>query len=298
MYRLLEEENPRIIKVTAALAGASRPSEASLEDLACSFLHRIAASSKILPYTDMIKWILDDAELHHRQFKVKGHGLVGSFMAQDLKLMYHLPEPQTTYNADFVRKFTTENPDLSNTTKEWSKRDEPLKKDKNGMYSTGSLTSPYCFAVAMLCRLFGKPDINKFPSEWLPLIDAATNSEVIDWAKILSDTLYTAILYYHSKRSFSQRFYPPFYMSAYIMDSICYVSKFPSMGWRWTTQDPLPIHVYHKILWDSQFIPHFYQICHGLILPMYRMMYDKEPPRCSPEAQIDIIPIARWFEEE
>ena len=28
------------------------------------------------------------------------------------------------------------------------------------------------------------------------------------------------------------------------------------------------------------------------------MLYDKDPPRCSPEAQIDIIPIARWFGEE
>ena len=46
MYRLLEEENPRIMKVTAAVAGASRPSEASLEDLACSFLHRIEARPK------------------------------------------------------------------------------------------------------------------------------------------------------------------------------------------------------------------------------------------------------------
>ena len=28
------------------------------------------------------------------------------------------------------------------------------------------------------------------------------------------------------------------------------------------------------------------------------MMYGEEPSRCSPEAQIDIIPIARWFGEE
>ena len=69
MYRLLEEEEPRIMKVTA-VAGAPRSSEASLEDLACSFLHRIAARPKILPYTDMVKWILDDAELNNRQFKI------------------------------------------------------------------------------------------------------------------------------------------------------------------------------------------------------------------------------------
>ena len=114
MYRLLEEENPRIMKVTA-VAGSQRSSEASLEELACSFLHRIAARPKILPYTDMIKWILDNAEMNNRQFKIQGHGLIGSFVAQDLNLMYHLPEPQATYNAQFVKKFVVENPNLSET---------------------------------------------------------------------------------------------------------------------------------------------------------------------------------------
>ena len=198
--------------------------------------------------------------------------------------MYHLPEPQETYNTQFIEKFVAENPNLSETTKDWSRKDEPLKKNKNGMYSTGSLTSPYCFAAAMLCRLFRMPDINKFLSEWLPLIDVATNAIIIDWAKIFSDNLIMAIVNYRSKRFMSQRIYPHFYLAAYVMDSICYVSKFPVMSWKWTTQDPLPIHVYHKILWDSQFTPHFYQICHGLILPLYKMLYDKDPPRCSPEA--------------
>ena len=108
--------------------------------------------------------------------------------------MCHLPEPQTTYNTQFVRKFAAENPNLAETTKEWTRREEPLKKDKNGMHSTGSLTSPYCFAAAMLCRLFGMPDINKFSSEWLPVIDAATNADLVDWAKIFSDNLYTVVM--------------------------------------------------------------------------------------------------------
>lgn len=79
------------------------------------------------------------------------------------------------------------------------------------MYVTGSLASPYCFAVAMLCRLFWKADINKFSSEWLPLLDAATNATIMDWAQILSDNLASAILDYRTKKSFAQRFYPPFF---------------------------------------------------------------------------------------
>lgn len=79
-YRLLEEDNPRIMKVTA-ITGSQRPSEASLEELACSFLHQIAARHKIIPYTDIIKWILDNANMDNRQFKIQGQGLIGSFAA-------------------------------------------------------------------------------------------------------------------------------------------------------------------------------------------------------------------------
>jgi len=101
------------------------------------------------------------------------------------------------------------------------------------MYATGNLCSPYYFAAAMLCRLFGRPDINKFSSEWLPLVDAATNATIMDWAQILSDNLATAILGYITKRSFASRVCPPFFFSAYVMDAICFVSYFPIMGWKW-----------------------------------------------------------------
>jgi len=114
--------------------------------------------------------------------------------------MYHLPEPPATYNKQFMEKFAKENECLAEFIKDWSRRDEPLKKDKHGMYSIGSLTSPYCFAAAMICRLFGKPDINKFSPEWLPLLNAAVNATIVDWAKILSDNLATTILNYRSKR--------------------------------------------------------------------------------------------------
>ena len=60
MYRLLEEENPRIMKVATG-AGSQHSPEASLEELACSFLHRIVATTKILPYRDMMKWILENS---------------------------------------------------------------------------------------------------------------------------------------------------------------------------------------------------------------------------------------------
>ena len=93
----------------------------------------------------------------------------------------------------------------------------------------------------MLCRLFGKPNIDNFSSEWLPLLDAAINATIMNWAQILSDDLASAILAYRSKIISTLRIYPPFFFSAYIMDAICFVSNFPIMGWKWTVQNPLPI---------------------------------------------------------
>lgn len=34
------------------------------------------------------------------------------------------------------------------------------------------------------------------------------------------------------------------------------------------------------------------------MLPLYRILYDKDPPRCSLEAEVDILTVARWFGEE
>ena len=70
MHNLLEEENPRVMEVTA-IADSHGSSEASITELACSFLHRIAARPKILPYTDMVKWVLDSLDIMGREFKTQ-----------------------------------------------------------------------------------------------------------------------------------------------------------------------------------------------------------------------------------
>ena len=46
--------------------------------------------------------------------------------------MYQLPEPQATYNKQFIKYFSRKHANLSECTQEWTKRDEPLKKNKHG----------------------------------------------------------------------------------------------------------------------------------------------------------------------
>jgi len=92
MYQLLEEENPRIMKVTVTTDGCGS-SKASLIELACLFLHRIVARPKVLPYMDMVKWIIDHADISDREFKTTNHKVMGSFSPNNLRCMYHFPEP-------------------------------------------------------------------------------------------------------------------------------------------------------------------------------------------------------------
>ena len=86
MYSLLEEENLRVMEV-AAIAGSHGSSEASITELACSFLHRIVARPKILPYTDMVKWVLDNADIKNKQFKTQGQELTESLFSQNLSFI-------------------------------------------------------------------------------------------------------------------------------------------------------------------------------------------------------------------
>ena len=115
------------------------------------------------------------------------------------------------------------------------------------------------------------------------------NATILNLSTILSNDLSMAILEYRCNRILSTRAIPPFYMSNYVMDAICFCSHFPNMGWKWTSKDPTPIHVYHKIQWESQLGSHFYKICHGIMLPIYQTIFNRKSPRLSEEAKIDIF---------
>ena len=133
--------------------------------------------------------------------------------------------------------------------------------------------------------------------EWLTLIAAAVNATIMNWAQLLLENLAKAIIEYRRKISSYLTIFPPLFMSASVMDAIYFFSQFPNMGWKWTLQNPLPIHIYHNILWESQFHPHFYKRCQGIILPIHRVVFDNIVPRFSKEAKVDIFPEARSFGE-
>lgn len=65
-------------------------SKALITELLYSFLHQIATRPRIIPYTDMVKWVLDSADIKNRQFKTQSQELIGLFTPQNLRFIYPL----------------------------------------------------------------------------------------------------------------------------------------------------------------------------------------------------------------
>ena len=69
------------------------------------------------------------------------------------------------------------------------------------MYSVESLAPPYCYAAAIMCRIFGNDNSARFLIHMVPLIHAAINSKIMDWSVILSDKMANRILDYRKNKN-------------------------------------------------------------------------------------------------
>jgi hypothetical protein len=117
-----------------------------------------------------------------------------------------------------------------------------------------------------------------------------------NWANMLSDNLAKEITEYQLAKSKGR--YAPFYMSAYIMDAICFITPFPLMNWSWTPTSVKPIHFYHSKLWEEKAKDFFYEILHHVVLPIHIALYGFPPPRISDRIMGNLGKIADWFIDE
>ena len=138
--------------------------------------------------------------------------------------MYHLPKLEKIYNSAFLEKFASENEIESEPIKDQRQNPNKHKHESSGKYSVDSLASPYCYAGIMMCRLWGLHDSAIFTIEMVPLMEVAVNSTNMDWDTILSDKLAVAVSDFRNKNRVTTRKIPPFYYSAYILDTLCFNS--------------------------------------------------------------------------
>ena len=128
----------------------------------------------------MVKWIIKNVDISDRTFKNSRQEVMGSFSAYNLHRMYHLPEPKKVYDRAFIEQFSKGNEDPIDTMQAWRSDSSKFKQEKTGMYPIAPLSAPHSYAAVMMCRLFGKANSTKFSMEWIPLIDAAISSTVMN----------------------------------------------------------------------------------------------------------------------
>jgi len=97
IYNLIEVEEPEELEEEVTVDSTNK-SEGTLKELACSYLHRIAVWTKILPYTDVVRWVVEKIPTTDRTFCTADGRIFGSFKPENLRLMYHLLPPEKQYN--------------------------------------------------------------------------------------------------------------------------------------------------------------------------------------------------------
>jgi hypothetical protein len=216
--------------------------------------------------------------------------------------MYKLTcNPKYVYNAPFIMKFEKEecasyDRIVHDIVKTWWGNENKFKADSHGIYSTTSCDAHIMYVAMMLCRMFGKKIPTHFTIEWVPIIHEVAEGFTFDWGKMLSDNLAKQIEDYIAHKSKGE--HAPFYMSAYIMDAICFRTPFPLMNWSWTPTVTEPIHIYHSKLWEENEKDCFYEICHNVVIPIHEAIYGHPPPRISEQIMGNLGAIADWYIEE
>jgi len=49
---------------------------------------------------------------------------------------------------------------------------------------------------------------------------------------------------------------------------------------------------------ESHYIPHFYKVCHGVILPLHQLIFNKKAPDFSKEATTYLLVVGKYFVEK
>jgi hypothetical protein len=216
--------------------------------------------------------------------------------------MYKLStSPKYVYNKYFVNNFQRKecfesDQMCSDLIKHWWRNEGKFMADTHGIYTTALLNEYMIYVAMMLCRSFSKKSPTHFPAEWVPLLHKETEGYSFNWDKILSDNMAKEVMDYQTIRSEGRPV--AFYMSAYIMDAICFSTPFPLMNWSWNPTYPEPIHEYHSKLWEENVKDLFYEICHYMVIPLHQMLYDCAPPYILELVTGNLRAVANWFIEE
>jgi len=142
IYNKLEDEHPKVI-ITRKTTDLIRPSRLQFKDVSYSFLHRIGVRAKIIPYTNMIRWVAQNLTIEDMQFKNLRMELMDSFRVEDLKKMCHIPDLEDVYDKTYVANFAKKNEEPLKMIQGQRVFKNKFKFNKSSMYHIASLANHY-----------------------------------------------------------------------------------------------------------------------------------------------------------
>lgn len=78
IYNLIEADEPEELSKEAT-ADSTNKSKGTLKEFTCSYLHRIAVRAKILPYTSVVRWVVEKVPVSDITFCTSDGRIFGSF---------------------------------------------------------------------------------------------------------------------------------------------------------------------------------------------------------------------------
>lgn len=210
IYNLLQAKDLEVIEEEKGTTDSTDKLQNTFKDLAYSFLHRIATRTRILPYNDLVRWVIESINITDRAFFTADGRMFGLFREEDIKNMYHFAGPEKHYKKAFIKAFSKQNDVESDPIKQWRYYPKKHKHESLGIYFVDSLASPHCYVGAMICRLFGVSESARFSIEIVPLTEAVVNSYIMDWETILFDRMANHILDYRRNNFVTTRVIPRF----------------------------------------------------------------------------------------
>ena len=108
-----------------------------------------------------------------------------------------------------------------------------------------------------------------------------TTGESFPWAFIMSLELKIVIQDYQKAIA---RKKPDFFFSAFVIDVFYTDFQYPNLGWNWTLSAP-PVPIYHAEMWDTNYVPRFYDICEKFLGRIYFLIFKKEALAFSTKAK-------------
>jgi hypothetical protein len=164
------------------------------------------------------------------------------------------------------------------------------------MHTTTSLYTHMLYVAMMLCCLFGKKNPTHFSVEWVAIMNEIVEGYTFNWYIMLSGSLAKEITNYKLEKSKGHT--TPFYMSAYVMDAICFMTPLPLLNSSWTPTNSEPIHFFHSKLWEDNAKDLLYEICHNVVVLVHIAIDCHPSPRISERIMGNLGNLAGYLIEE